>query len=215
MHRSDVLKGWEPRWAQELYDRCAWFYDATRLFWTVRLAELQLNSLFAERIGATSRVLELAPGTGVNVARLFDCAGDFKSYLGIDISSAMLDRARGNARNDPRIAFKLGDATDLSNLDGTFDFVVSTWLLSHLPYPELTVGRVLKHLHPGGTATFLFFSHPDNRLLARLMTKCFHLFQCAPVDAEAICSLPHLEAMHRYRGGTSTLVIFRRPEETI
>jgi ubiquinone/menaquinone biosynthesis C-methylase UbiE len=196
-----------------IYNRIAWFYDVCRPLLTIRRAELDLNSLFAGRIYPDSRVLELAPGTGVNVKRLFDCAGGFKSYLGIDTSSEMLSRARDKAGNNTRIQFKLADATDTSGIDGTFDFIVSTWFLSHLPCPEVTVGSILELLRPGGTAVFLFFSRPGNGLALRLLSWNMRLIQCVPVEAESICALPYVEAVHCYRGNTSTLVVFHRPVE--
>ncbi len=129
-------EGWEPRWARYLYRRVARVYNAIRPLWSSRAAEAQLDSLFAERIGPATRVLELAPGTGINIERLFRRSPNFGSYIGIDVSSAMLDRAQVAARNDSRVTLQLGDATDLSGLGGSFGFIVCTWLLSHLEHPE-------------------------------------------------------------------------------
>ena len=208
-------EGWEPRWARNLYRRVAGVYNAIRPLWSSRAAEAQLDSLFAERIGPATRVLELAPGTGINVERLFRCSPKFGSYLGIDISSAMLDRARVAARNDSRVTLQLGDATDLSGLGGSFGFIVCTWLLSHLEHPERAVGGALEQLEPGGTAAFLFFTRPDNPLIRGLVALFVRSFRGAFVDAEAISPLPHLEAVHRYGSGYATLAIFRRPREAL
>jgi len=200
----------EPQKIAKLYDRIAESYDAYRWLCASPAAEEKLSSIFSERIGTESQILELAPGTGVNIKRLFECGRGFKSYLGIDISSAMLDQARKQAGNDSRIKFRQADVSNISNIDGNYNFIVSTWLLSHLPDPEVTVARVLESLLPGGTAVFLFWSCPDNKLHLRLLTWIMGLFQCAPVDVEAICTLPHLEAKFRFQGGAQTLVTFRR-----
>ncbi len=206
-------EGWEPRWARNLYRRVARVYNAIRPLWSSRAAEAQLDSLFAEHIGPATRVLELAPGTGINIERLFRCSPNFASYLGIDVSSAMLDRARIAARNDSRVTLQLGDATDLSGLGGPFGFIVCTWLLSHLEHPERAVGRALEHLEPGGTAAFLFFTRAANPLIRALVVLFVRSFRGAVVDAEAISSHPQLEAIHRYGGGYATLAVFRRPRD--
>ncbi len=206
-------EGWEPRWARYLYRRVARVYNAIRPLWSSRAAEAQLDALFAERIGPTTRVLELAPGTGINVERLFRNSPKFGSYVGIDVSSAMLDRARIAARNDSRVTLHLGDATDLSGLGGSFGFIVCTWLLSHLEHPERAVRGALEHLEPGGTAAFLFFTRADNLLIRGLVALFVRSFRGAFVDPEAIRLLPHLELMHRYGGGYATLAVFRRPRE--
>ena len=205
--------GWEPRWARFLYRYVACIYDAIRPLWSSRAAEVQLDALFRERIGVATRVLELAPGTGVNIERLFRRCPNFDSYLGIDVSSAMLDRARVAARDDDRITLQRGDATNLSGLGGSFGFIVCTWLLSHLEYPERAVRGALENLEPGGTAAFLFFTRADNPLVRALVALFVRSFRGACVDAKRLSALPYLEAMHRYGGGYVTLAVFRRPRE--
>ena len=204
-------EGWEPRWARYLYQRVARVYNAVRPLWSSRAAEAQLDALFAERIGPATRVLELAPGTGINIERLFRRSPKFGSYIGIDVSSAMLDRARIAARNDSRVTLQLGDATDLSGLRGSFGFIVCTWLLSHLDHPERAVSGALDHLEPGGTAAFLFFTRSDNPLVRAPVALFVRSFRGAFVDEQAISSLPHLEVVHRCGSGYAALVVFRRP----
>ena len=206
-------EGWEPRWARVLYERVARVYNAIRPLWSSPAAEAQLDALFAERIGSATRVLELAPGTGINIERLFRRSPNFGSYIGIDVSSAMLDRAQVAARNDSRVTLQLGDATDLSGLGGSFGFIVCTWLLSHLQHPERAVRGALEHLEPGGTAAFLFFTRAGNPLIRALVALFVRSFRGAFVDEKEISSLPHLEVMHRCGGGYATLAVFRRPRE--
>lgn len=42
-------------------------------------------------------------------------------------------------------------------MEGAFDFVACTWLLSHLDDPALTVRQAIAELAQGGTAVFVFF----------------------------------------------------------
>jgi ubiquinone/menaquinone biosynthesis C-methylase UbiE len=94
------LEGWEPEWARRLYRWFALVYDPFRALWSVwtRGAEDDLDRLFGQHIDERSRILELAPGTGINLQRLFRCAPGFETYLGIDVSEAMLKRARRRSR---------------------------------------------------------------------------------------------------------------------
>lgn len=212
---AEAFEGWEPRWARRLYRVVAPVYDGLRAVWSrwTRDAERELDALFAERIGPECRVLELAPGTGINVERLFRCAPGFASYLGLDVSDAMLRRARERARGDPRIRLELGDATRASELEGRFDFVVSTWLLSHLDEPAEAVRGALERLAPGGTAVFVFFTAPERGTARWPLAAAVRLFRARFVDVETIRRLPHVERITPHAGGMATLALFRRPGE--
>ena len=105
--RRVSLSSQRSRSVRRFYRLMAWIYDPLRRWWSRRTAaaESELDSLFAENIRASSRILELGPGTGVNLARLYRVSPEFRSYLGIDLSKEMLSRAQ-------RVA--PGDALDLS-----------------------------------------------------------------------------------------------------
>jgi ubiquinone/menaquinone biosynthesis C-methylase UbiE len=82
-----------------LYHWVAPFYDAFRVAWSrlTRPIEGELDRLIRERIGPEARILELAPGTGINVVRLLREAPRFASYLGIDASEDMLERGAASS----------------------------------------------------------------------------------------------------------------------
>lgn len=198
---------------RRIYRRVAPFYDPFRSVWSrwTRPAEDALDALFRERIGPATRVLELGPGTGVNLARLFRCAPGFASYLGIDSSAAMLARARPKARSDARIELRAGDATELEPVEGGFGFIVCTWLLSHLDDPAATVRAALSKLAPGGTAAFVFLTAPRGALLRRALECLGGPFGYRFVEADPIRELPDLERLDGYAGGMATLAVFRAP----
>lgn len=201
---------------RRVYRGFAPFYDAFRAVWSrwTRPIEEDLDRLFRERIGPEARILELAPGTGINVERLLRCAPDFGSYLGIDSSEEMLARARVRAQGDERIELRVGDATDLKVVDHGFEFVVSTWLLSHLEAPSATVRDALGKLAPGGTAVFVFFTAPRGMLLRAAVRALGGPFSYRLVDPEPIRRLPNLEQLSSCAGGMATLAAFRAPAET-
>lgn len=188
------------------------FYGLFRVVWTwlTRPIESELDALFRERIGPDARILELGPGTGINVARLLREAPRFATYLGIDASDAMLRRARPRARGDARIVFRIGDATDLSAIDGPFDFIVSTWMLSHLDAPAEAVRGALAKLAPGGTAVFVHLSHLSIPPLRWLLDAFGAVFRYRRLGAMVLVDLPGLERSFSCAAGMATLVVFRR-----
>lgn len=201
---------------RQVYRRFARVYDAFRAIWSrwTRPIEQDLDRLFRERIGPDTRILELAPGTGINIDRLLRCSADFGSYLGIDASEEMLARARPRTRSDERIELRLGDATDLKDVgDGTVDFVVSTWLLSHLDAPAATVRDALTKLAPGGTAAFVFFTTPRWAVLRVVLRTIRRPFSYDLVDPDPIVGLPDLEHLSTCAGGMATLAVFRAPTD--
>lgn len=147
----------------DLYRRVARVYDPFRSLWSrwTRPIEAALDESIAREIGRRSRILELAPGTGINVGRLLRQAPGFDSYLGIDASPEMLARAGAVARGDSRIELRLGDVTRLE-LDGRFDLVVSAWLFSHLEDPVSVARAALERLREGSPLPSL--SGPDTGL---------------------------------------------------
>jgi ubiquinone/menaquinone biosynthesis C-methylase UbiE len=197
---------------RQLYRAVAPGYDAFRTIWSrwTQAAETELDRLFDERIGPESRILELAPGTGVNLARLERCAPEFRSYIGVDASEEMLRRAREKAADDPRVELLLGDVTDLRELPGPFDFIVSTWLLSHLEDPASLVSSALTRLANGGTAVFLFSTAPRAGWLRWLLLPFYRSAAARFVDPRTLHPLPGLEKLSTSANGLATLAVFVR-----
>ncbi len=198
---------------RRLYRWVAPFYDTFRRLWSrwTQPVEDALDAWFRERIGPSSRILELAPGTGINVDRLLRHAPDFTSYLGIDSSPEMLDRARERSGGDARMELRLGDATDLGGVAGAFDFIVCTWLLSHLDAPAELVRDAVGRLAPGGSAVFVFFSAPLNPVRRGVLSALGRPFRYRFVDAETLRGIPNLESLEICAGGMATVASFRAP----
>jgi SAM-dependent methyltransferase len=99
-----------------------------------------------KRLPAGSRILDLGCGMGVPVARHFSRN---YSYLGVDISSAQVRRAK---KLIPKARFQCADMAALKFKPSSFDAVVSFYAVIHLPLGEQ---RPLFHglyrwLKPGG-----------------------------------------------------------------
>jgi len=198
---------------RDVYRRVAPFYDGFRAAWSrlTRPIELELDRLFRERIGPEARILELGPGTGINVARLLREAPRFASYLGIDASEDMLARAQPRAQHDPRVVLHFGDATNLSAIEGGFDFIVCAWMLSHLDDPAGAVRTALAKLTPGGTAVFVFFSQPTSVPLRWILGALGHVFRYRLLEPGLLTDLAFFETSSACAAGMATLSVFRRP----
>jgi ubiquinone/menaquinone biosynthesis C-methylase UbiE len=124
---------------------------------------------------AHGNVLEIGVGSGRNLP--FYPAG--ARLIGIDLSPAMLEIARGRAAQLGLVAdLSLGDAQGLPFADSAFDSVVCTLSLCAIPDERRAIAEVHRVLRPGGK--FLVLEHVRSpigivrmgqRLLDPLMTR--------------------------------------------
>jgi SAM-dependent methyltransferase len=134
------------------------FKDAQREGWShFAPLEAQTTPPAAElvrhaRIQAGQRVLDVGCGTGVaaiTAARLG------ARVVGLDLTPALLERARENARiAEVDVEWHEGDAEDLPFPDASFDVVVSQFAHIFAPRPDVTTAQMLRVLKPGGTLAF-------------------------------------------------------------
>jgi len=105
-------------------------------------------ALVRERLPADGGdVLDLGCGCGVPVSRDLAAAGH--RVVGVDVSSAQVERAR---RLVPTARFERGDVTEVGFARGSFDAVVCLYTLIHLPDAEqkAVVRAIGSWLRPGG-----------------------------------------------------------------
>lgn len=96
---------------------------------------------------ATGQVLEVAVGTGLNLGLYPEHA----TLTGMDLSPAMLDRARRHAAELGRaVDLRVGDAQHLEFDDASFDTVVCTFGLCAVPDDGGAVDEMVRVLRPGG-----------------------------------------------------------------
>src|SRR6266481_2595365 len=75
----------------------------------------------ARPIGASDRILDLGCGTGIVARVLRERLGGAASIVGLDMSPAMIERARSIA---PELDWREGNALALPFADGSFDLVL-------------------------------------------------------------------------------------------
>jgi phosphatidylethanolamine/phosphatidyl-N-methylethanolamine N-methyltransferase len=127
------------------YDKWAPIYDL--VFGGVFKDGRRQAIVAAERVGG--RVLEVGVGTGISLPHY-----DKRTRLvGIDISEAMLEKARERARKlglDNVEEIAVGDAEALAYPDAAFDVVVAQYVVTAVPNPEKALDEFVRVVRPGG-----------------------------------------------------------------
>lgn len=107
------------------------------------------------------RVLDAGCGTGRALAPLRSAVGPAGTVLGIDLTPAMLDRARARDKGrEARGALLLGDVARLPVRDAALDAVFAAGLIAHLPEPARGLRELARVVRPGGV---LALFHPVGR----------------------------------------------------
>lgn len=167
------------------------FKDATRLAWDQSasgwnsqtpaihdwLAAATAAMLDAARITAGMRVLDIAAGAGDQTLDIARRVGPDGHVLATDISGAILQFAKDNARRAglPQVETRVCDAEDLKVEPAGFDAAVCRLGLMFCPSPLLALRQIHRALKPGGHAAVLVFSGPQhnpciNILMATALT---------------------------------------------
>jgi phosphatidylethanolamine/phosphatidyl-N-methylethanolamine N-methyltransferase len=127
------------------YDRWAPIYDL--VFGNVFASGRSQAIAAAERAGA--RILEVGVGTGISLSQY----SPQSELVGVDISDAMLDKARKRVRE-----FGLSNVREISRMDaealnypdGAFDVVVAQYVVTAVPNPERALAEFVRVVRAGG-----------------------------------------------------------------
>lgn len=117
--------------------------------------------------------LGLEPGNqraldfGCAVGRLTQALAEhFQEAVGVDIATAMVERAREWNRHGSRVTYRVNATPDLRVLEtGSFDFVYTNKVLQHIPpaAQEAYIREFVRVLRPGGVAVFQTRNGPPIR----------------------------------------------------
>jgi len=151
--------------------------------------------------------LDVGCGTGDLTLAAAKRAGSGGTVCGIDASPEMIDVARRKARNAHRaVQFRVEPVESLSFPDGSFDIVLSSLMMHHLP-GELKrqalaeIGRVLR---PGGRVVVVDFqpsvSRPRIWQPGVLAAHIHGTQRQTPQAAEAEAGLPVVASLLRETG---------------
>ena len=188
-------------------------YDLTRPLWArwiMGRAEAYMEQeILPGCLTPETRILDLGSGTGANLARLRRLGLPFASYTGLELTPTMLARAKKKLDGHTPTAYCLGDARSLPFRDESFDVVLSTWMLSHLPSPRSVFDEARRVLKRCGTLVFLFWSRPPfpMSLVAGILAP---LLLVRFVEREDLQCLGEKAVIRRFARGWGTSVIITR-----
>lgn len=120
----------------------------------------KLLELLERNVSPDASVLDVGCGDGGTTGTWLQRRA--RSYVGVDVSEAAVELARGRGLDARRIA----DASSLPFDGGSFDFAVCVEVLEHLFDPHLVAVEIRRVVRPAGRAIFTVpnVAHWRNRL---------------------------------------------------
>ena len=138
--------------------------DAYEPLWQPLLAAAQAKLLACAAPAPGERVLDVACGTGLVTFPALDLVGPNGEVVGIDLSAAMIGRARARAarRNASNAKFERMDAEHLLLPDGGFDVCMCALGLMYTPDPEQALREMQRATKPGGRVGLAVWGERSN-----------------------------------------------------
>ncbi len=161
--------------------------DVTAMFDEIAPVYDRLNTLMtAGRDGAWRRaavracgvppggaVVDVACGTGRLSGLLAEAVGPFGRVVGVDLSEAMVARARRDYRDVVQLRFEVANALALPFEDGAFDAATIAFGLRNLADYETGFRELARVVRPGGRVVCLELTMPRPRLWGRTFQATF------------------------------------------
>jgi demethylmenaquinone methyltransferase/2-methoxy-6-polyprenyl-1,4-benzoquinol methylase/phosphoethanolamine N-methyltransferase len=148
------------RWAK-YYDPCV------SLLMAGRRARLRKTTVDLAQIAAGATVLEVGCGTGDVALAAKARAGERGAVYGIDPAPEMIAVAREKAaRQGRRVDFQIGVIEALAFPDASFDVVLSSLMMHHLPdtLKPRGLAEIARVLKPGGRLLIVDMKRPSSHV---------------------------------------------------
>ncbi len=145
------------------YDLVEWVCDGLLLRGWLRKLRQRTATLAGLQPG--DKVLDVGCGTGTLALEVQQRVGATGRAFGVDPGAQQIARARSKAaRRALPIEFKIGVIEHLDFPDQTFDAVVSTLMMHHLPddLKRQGLSEIARVLKPGGRLVIADFKRPEN-----------------------------------------------------
>src|ERR1700736_7018094 len=190
---------------RQMFDEIAPRYDArNRLFSVDRDRAWRRRAARRAGLRPGQTALDLCTGTGRLAHELLPFVGPSGRVVGIDFSPAMLELAR---RREPRVEFRLGDVTHLSEPDASVDAITIAFGLRNLVDRETALREMFRVLRPGGRLVIIEFAPPPRGALMRAY--CVYLSRVMP----ALAGMRSGDEASAYRYLAETVQAFPQPAE--
>lgn len=161
--RPAETQGFIMNWGWS-YDLFVWFFDTVVLHG--KLEETRQKTIDLAQIQPGEQVLDVGCGTGTLALKAYARVGTAGRVCGIDPAPRQLARARSKAaRSGASIDFQIGVIERLPFPDRSFDVVLSTLMMHHLPddIKRLGLSEIARVLKPGGRLVIVDFAHPERQ----------------------------------------------------
>lgn len=121
-----------------------------------------------------SKILELASHPGESTILDLGCGEGYllslipnaQDVVGLDISNRALGKAKDYLKSHPQINLLCGDGQILCFKDNSFDIVICSEMIEHVPDPKLVIKEIHRILKPNG---ILVVSIPDEMRIKKIM----------------------------------------------
>lgn len=158
-------RGRTIRWWARFYDLASW------AMLLGRGPAIREKTLEVARLAPGQHLLDVGCGTGTLALAAWRRLQPEGKVFGIDASPEMIEMARQKAeKRAMRVSFQLSAIEDLPFPDASFDVVLSSFMLHHLPEDVRRQGfaQVLRVLKPGGRFLAVDLADSTSSLIGRL-----------------------------------------------
>jgi demethylmenaquinone methyltransferase/2-methoxy-6-polyprenyl-1,4-benzoquinol methylase len=161
----------EARQVRAMFDRIAGLYDAMNTLMTAGLHHRWRERAVAlSGVGAGSRVIDVATGTGDLALALARAVGPEGEVLACDFSEEMLARARAKA---PALCFDWADALALPYASDRFDAATVGFGARNFADLRRGIDEMVRVVRPGGRVVILEITRPTREPMASFFRTWF------------------------------------------
>lgn len=146
---------------EAMFDRIAPHYDAMNaLISGFQEPRWRRRAIALARLDTGMTAIDVATGTGKVAVGLADVVGTFGHVMGVDVSAAMIERARTLNADRVELEFLVGDALALPAPEASFDAATIAFGMRNLPDYEAAFREMARVVRAGGRIVCLEIARP-------------------------------------------------------